>query len=214
MRKLLMLTAVACTLLLVAAPAGAGEDEDQAISDEAVLTLADLPEGWEEGDADDDENPAEGLVRDCRDIEAATDKADTMPRADSPDFDDGNDPNGVTTVANEVIVYPKAKGAKQFIKPFKADGEECLLGRAEEAPGVIDASIEDLDLEDFGDDGVGFTIFVTIESNGEEFTFANDILAVRVGRAVTTFAAQNVDGPLPEGPDILATVVDRLEEAL
>jgi hypothetical protein len=214
MRKLLTLTAGACAVVVMAAPVAAGEDEDQAIADEAVLTLADLPDGWEEGDPPDDEDPAEGLVRACRAIERVADIGDTMPRAESNDFDNGNDPNAVASVANQVIVFPKVKGAKRYLKPFKADGEDCLLGRSEEFPGVLDASIEELDLEGFGDDGVGYTVFITLESNGEEVTFANDIVAVRVGRAVATFAAENVDDPLPEGPEILDAVVSRLEDAL
>jgi hypothetical protein len=37
---------------------------------------------------------------------------------------------------------------------------------------------------------------------------------VRVGRAITNFAAENLDEPLPEGPEILDTVIGRLQEAL
>ncbi|HEX6312586.1 MAG TPA: hypothetical protein VF152_13310 [Acidimicrobiia bacterium] len=215
MRTLLALTAMTSAAVLVAAPAaGAGEDEDQQIADEAVLTLADLPDGWEEGDPPDEEDPAKGLVPACRAIERAVEEGDEQPRAESPDFDDTNDPNAVASVSNEVIVFPKVKGAKRYLKPFKADGEDCLLGRAEEFPGVVDASIEEIEVTGFGDDAHGYTVFVTVESNGEEFTFANDLVVVRVGRAVASFVTENLDDPLPDGPDIADVVVSRLEDAL
>lgn len=214
MRKLLTLTAGACAVVLMAAPVGAGEEEDQAIADEAVLTFLDLPEGWEEGDPPDDDNPAEGEVPECEAIERIVDKGDQSPHAESPDFDNGNDPNAVATVSNEVFVFPKAKAAKRYLKTFQADGEDCLLGRGEAAPGALDAELGELDIEGVGSGGVGYTVFVTVESNGQQFSLANDIVVVRVGRAVTTFAAQNVDEPLPEGPEILAAVVSRLEDAL
>lgn len=211
MRKFLSLTAGACAVLLVAAPVAADEEEDQAIADESVLTLADLPEGWEEGDPPDDDDPAEGEVPACEAIERAVDRGDEVPRAESPDFDNGNDPDGVTSVSNEVVAFPKAKGAKRYLRPFEADGEECLRGRGDAIPGALDVQVDELDVQGTG---AGYTVYVTLESNGEEFTLANDIVVIRVGRAITNFAAENLDEPLPEGPDILDTVLGRLQEAL
>jgi hypothetical protein len=211
MRKLIAATAAAFAVVLLAAPVAADEEEDQAIADESVLTIDDLPEGWVEGDAADDDDPAEGEVPACEAIERAIDRGDRVPHAESPDFDDGNDPNAVTSVSNEVFVFPKAKGAKQYLKPFNADGEECLQGRAEAIPGALDVSLVELDVEGTG---VGYTVFVTLESNGEQLTLANDIVVIRVGRAITTFAAENVDEPLQEGPDILDAVLGRLQESL
>jgi hypothetical protein len=210
MRKFLTLTAGACAVLLVAAPVAADEEEDQAIADDSVLTLADLPEGWEEGDADTDD-PAEGEVPECEAIERAVDRGDEVPNAESPDFDDSNDPNGVTSVSNEVLVFPKAKAAKRYLRTFDADGEACLRGRGDLIPGALDVRVEELGVEG---SGAGYTVYITLESNGEEFTLASDLVVVRVGRAITNFAAENLDEPLPEGPEILDTVIGRLQEAL
>ncbi|MGH8983709.1 MAG: hypothetical protein ACRDY6_07515 [Acidimicrobiia bacterium] len=211
MRKLLTVTAGACAVVLMAAPVAADEEEDQAIADESVLTLADLPEGWVEGDAADDDDPAEGEIPACEAIERTIDRGDEAPHAESPDFDDTNDPNAVTSVSNEVIVFPKAKGAKRYLKPFETDGEACLRGRGGTAPGALDVQVQELDVQG---SGVGYTVLVTVESNGEQRTQAVDIVVVRVGRAITNFAAENVDEPLPEGPDILDAVLGRLQESL
>jgi hypothetical protein len=62
--------------------------------------------------------------------------------------------------------------------------------------------------------GAGYTVYITLESNGEEFTLATDLVVVRVGRAITSFAAENLDEPIPEGPDILDIVIGRLQESV
>ena len=211
MRKFLTLAAGACAVLLMAAPVAADEEEDQAIADDSVLTLADLPEGWVEGDAADDDDPAEGEVPACEAIERAIDRGDEAPHAESPDFDDGDDPNGVTSVSNEVVVFPKAKAAKRYLKPFETDGEECLSGRGDTIPGALDVRVEELEVQGTG---AGYTVFVTVESNGQQVTLASDIVVVRVGRAIANFAAESVDEPLPDGPQILDTVLARLQEEL
>ena len=211
MRTLITATAAALAAVLLAAPVAADEEEDQTIADESVLTIDDLPDGWVEGDAADDDDPAEGEVPACEAIERAIDRGDEAPHAESPDFDNGNDPNGVASVTNEVIVFPKAKGAKQYLKSFGADGEECLRGRGEAVPGARDVQVQELDVQG---SGVGYTVFITAESSGEQRTQAIDLVVIRVGRAITNFAAENVDEALPEGPDILDAVLGRLQESL
>jgi hypothetical protein len=208
MRKLIITATAACAVVFAAAPVAAGDDEDQQIADDAVLTVADLPEGWEEGDPDEDD-PAEGLVPVCEGIERARNRGDDVPNAQSPDFDDTNDPNALRSVQNDVFVFPKASGAKRFIKPFREDGEVCLQGRAEEIPGVTGVDVQELDVGG----GVGYSVFVTLDDEGEEVTLVSDVVAVRVGRAITTFSGENVDEPIPEGPEILDTVIARLQEA-
>jgi hypothetical protein len=208
MRKLLTLTAAACAVVLVAAPAAADEEEDQGVADEAVLTLADLPEGWEE-----DETPNEDIPTDtpeCERIQQADDKADDVPNAKSPQFDDPNDPNAVASVSNDVFVYPKVKAAKKHLAPFKRDGLDCLESLTAEA-GFPEYAVDELDIEDAGDDGIGFRIDITAE-NG--FVTSVDLLIVRVGRGVSTFDAEGEEGGLSGLPDAVGAVADRLQEAL
>jgi hypothetical protein len=208
MRKLIITAAAACAVVMAAPPVAAGDDEDQQIADDAVLTVADLPEGWEEGDPDEDD-PAEGLVPVCEGIERARNRGDDVPNAQSPDFDDTNDPNALRSVQNDVFIFPKVSGAKRFVKPFREDGEACLQGRAEEIPDATGIEVQELDVGG----GVGYSVFVTVPNNGEEVTLVSDVVLVRVGRAITTFSGENVDEPIPEGPEILDTVIARLREA-
>jgi hypothetical protein len=208
MRKLLTLTAGACAVLVMAAPVAAGEDEDQVVADEAVLTLADLPDGWEEDETPNEEIPTD--TSECKKIQRADDKADNVPNAKSPQFDDPNDPNAVASVSNDVFVYPKVKGAKKHLVPFKRDGLECLESLAEEA-GFPEYTVDELDIEDAGDDGIGFRIDITAD-NG--FVTSVDLLIVRVGRAVATFDAEGGEGGLSGLPEAVGTVADRLEAAL
>jgi hypothetical protein len=206
----------ATTVALAASPATAGDD-DEAIAKKAVLRASDLPDGWEADESadPDEDDPAEGRVPECEDIEAAIDKGDRTPHADSPQFDDGDDPNGIAAVSSEVFVFPKAKGAKRYLAPFKADAAaDCLLGRAEVIPNILDAELVDLDVAGAGTDGVGYSVLLTLDNEGVPFTFAVDVVVVRVGRGIVTFAAENADEPLPIGPDLLRAVTGRLEEAL
>jgi hypothetical protein len=208
MRKLLTLTAGACAALLMAAPVAAGEDEDRAIADEAVLTLADLPDGRVEDDTPKADIPAD--PPECEKMRRADDKADNVPNAESPQFDDPNDPDAVASVSNDVFVYPKVKAAKKHLAPFKRDGLECIESLAAEA-GFPEYTVDELDVEDAGDDGVGFRVDITSE-NG--FVTSVDLLIVRVGRAVATFDAEGGEGGLSGLPEAVGTVADRLEEAL
>jgi hypothetical protein len=205
MRKLLITTGVVCAVLLAAAPVGAGEAEDQEIADDAVLTLADLPDGWEE-DERGEELPT--TTSECRRIQRVDDKAEDVANAKSPEFDDGNDPNAVASVSNDVFVYPKVKGAKRHLAPFKRDGLDCLTSIADEAG--FEYTIDELDIEDAGDDGIGFRIEIQAD-NG--FVNAVDLIIVRVGRATATFNAEAETPGLTELPDAVEVVVERLEEA-
>lgn len=213
-----VVTAVAATTgALAGSPAAAGANDDEAIAKRALLRASDLPDSWEADESadPDQDDPAEGRVPECEDIEAAIDKGDKSPHADSPQFDDGDDPNGIASVSNEVFVFPKAKGAKRYLAPFKADeAADCLLGRAEVIPNILDAELVDLDVAGAGTDGVGYSALLTFDNEGVPFTLAVDVVVVRVGRAIVTFAAENADEPLPIGPDLLRAVTDRLEEAL
>lgn len=217
MRKLLVATATAVTLALTAAPAAAGDREDRTIARRAVLRVSDVPADWESepGDTDADET---GLAE-CRAIDRAARSAEQAPHVDSPNFSDPADPLGITQVENSVYVFPSAKAAKKVFAAFASDEAlDCLSAIGDASVAGMDNTVVEvsvLDVGGAGDDAVGYTLEISgTNGEGESFSATTDIVAVRVGRGFTGFTAQNPEGPLPFGPDILETVVGRLERAL
>ena len=119
MRKLLPVLAPLCAVTLMAAPAGAGEQDDQRIADAAVPRLSDLPEGWESEPSDD--LGEETGIDDCRRIDGVNQAALEQAYAETPLFSDPDDPEGKTTIEGAVFVFPKVKGAKRYFAAYEAD---------------------------------------------------------------------------------------------
>jgi hypothetical protein len=211
-RRLLSATAAVCAALLIAAPAVAGNDEDEAIAEDALPTLDDLPAGWEE-DPEDEDTEQSGLPE-CEDIDAATKSAAKQPNAESPNFLDGANPTA--QVEARVFVFSSTKGAKRYFKVWNADAaENCLVAiglefAAEEAPEA-DVAVETLGLEGIGDDVVGRSLILDVPDEGAVYL---DFVVARVGRAIVGLATQDLGGSLPEGLDLLELSADRLAEAL
>jgi hypothetical protein len=209
-RKLLTVSVAACAALLIATPAGAGGDgedeEDEAIAEEALPTLDDLPAGWEEGPDDDTER---SNLDECEAIDAATKSGGKQPNAESPNFVDGA--NATAQVEARIFVFPNAKGAKKYFKAWNAAAaEDCLVALGLEAVPDADVSVETLGLEGIGDDVVGRSLIV----EADEGTVYLDFLIARVGRGIVGLATQDLGGSLPEGLDLLELTADRLEEGL
>ncbi|MGI8795127.1 MAG: hypothetical protein ACR2IR_00820 [Acidimicrobiia bacterium] len=217
MRRLLAVTAAVCAAVLIAGPAGADEEEDQAIADEAVLQASDFPDDWESTPADDGE---EIQLPECRAINRATATADKQPNAKSPNFADSSDALGITQAENATYVFPSKKKAKAYATLFAGDeSEDCFQAAGEavaesDAPGA-DVSVEKFDVEGLGDGGGGFTLVVDgVSEDDEPVELYADFSAVRVDRGVVVFIAQGNGEQLELGPDLLETLVGRLEEAL
>jgi hypothetical protein len=54
-------------------------------------------------------------------------------------------------------------------------------------------------LAGLGDDEVGYSVTLTVPTPGQPQTLYDDIVAVRVGRAILSFNFQNLGGELPMG---------------
>jgi hypothetical protein len=217
--RLITVGVVAAALVALAgSPAVADDEEDEAIAEDAVLSIDDVPAGWEETPADDDTE--ETGLDECNAIDKVTKSATKQPRAESPNFIDPDDPTGITQVEGAVFVFSSTKGAKKYFKAWEADAAEaCLIALGQqvveqEAPGS-EVAVQNLGLEGIGDDAVGRSIILDDpEDESDENTIYTDIFVARVGRAIVGVAAQDVGGSLPEGLDLLETVVGRIEEAL
>jgi len=198
-------------------PAAAGAEEDQQTADEAVLQASDFPDDWESTPADDGE---EIQLPECRAINRATATADKQPNAKSRNFADPSDPLAITNAENATYVFPSKKKAKAYVALFaSAESGDCFQAVGEavaesQAPGA-DVSVEELDVEGLGDGGDGFTLVVDgVSEDDEPIQLYADFSAVRVGRGVVVFIAQGNGEQLELGPDLLETLVGRLEEAL
>lgn len=216
MRKVLAATA-ACAAVLIAGPAGADEEEDQAIADEAVLQASDFPDDWESTPADDGE---EIQLPECRAINRATATADKQPNAKSPNFADPGDSLGITQAENATYVFSSKKKAKAYAALFAGDESgDCFQAVGEavaesEAPGA-DVSVEKFDIEGLGDGGDGFTLVIDgVSEDDEPVQLYADFSAARVDRAIVVLIAQGNGEQLELGPDLLETLVGRLEETL
>ena len=66
------------------------------------------------------------------------------------------------------------------------------------------------DLQGVGDEALGYEIAATFTQNGGNATLYIDFVVVRVGRAVLGFGFTNVDARIPQGPDIVNAVVQRV----
>lgn len=219
MRRLLTVGAVAAALVALAgAPAVADDEEDEAIAEDAVLTIDDVPAGWEEDPGADDTE--ETGLDECEAIDKATKSATKQPRAESPNFVDPDDTTGITQAGGAVFVFSSTKGAKKYFKAWEADAaEDCLIAIGlqvveQQAPDS-EVAVQNLGLEGIGDDAVGRSIILDDpDDEADENSVYTDIFVARVGRAIVGVAAQDVGGSLPEGFDLLEVVVGRTEEAL
>lgn len=215
MRRLLTTIAVATVTIALVAPTAAagGDEEDEAIAEEALPTLDDLPAGWAEDP--DDEDAEESGLPECEDIDTATKSAEKQPNAESPNFVDGDNPTA--QVEARAFVFSSTKRAKRYFKAWNADAaEDCLIAIglqvADAEASDAEVAVETLGLEGIGDDVVGRSLILEVPEEG--VTVYTDIFVARVGRAIVGVAAQDIGGSLPEGLDLLEVVVGRVEEAL
>jgi hypothetical protein len=210
-RLLTILAVTGIAAALAVAPATADDAEDEALAEEALPTLDDLPDGYEEDPADEDSGPS-GLPE-CKGIDAVVKTAEKQPNAESPNFVDGDD--ATAQVEARIFVYSSAKGAKKYFKAWNADAaEDCLLAlgemAAEEQAADADVVVQTLGLEGIGDDVVGRSLILRT-SQGEVFL---DLYVARTGRAIVGLATQYRGGSFPSGIDLLEDMVSRVEEGL
>jgi hypothetical protein len=69
------------------------------------------------------------------------------------------------------------------------------------------------DLQGVGDEAVGYEIASTYTQEGGTATLYVDFVIVRVGRAGLAFVFGNVGARIPQGPEIVNAVVQRVSAA-
>ena len=218
-RMLIFAAPVAVSLALAAPALAAGESKgDKAILKAGVITKADVPAEWTSKKGKSTGDALTGL-KECKKINTtvAAAKHDD-PRARSREFADPV-PSNAKTAENAVYAFPDQKSAGKFVAAYKGSaatacfdklGAEVARSRPTAAPPTVSPIT---DLQGVGDEAVGYEIAATFTQNGGTATLYIDFIVVRVGRAVLGFGFTNVDARIPQGPDIVTAVVQRVGTA-
>jgi hypothetical protein len=218
MRLLTLAVPVAASLLL-AAPAAAGETKgDKAILKAGVITKADVPAEWtsKKGEA-----PGEALkgIRECRRINTAVAEAKkNNPRARSREFSDPVSEHA-TSAENAVYAFTNSRSATRFVSAYQGTAAEACFNKlaaevGKDRPTTAPPTVAPItDLQGVGDEAVGYEIAATFTQDGGTATLYVDFVVVRVGRAALGFGFTNVDARIPQGPEIVNAVVQRVSAA-
>jgi hypothetical protein len=203
--------------LALAAPAAAGESKsDKAILAAGVIKNDDVPAGWTSKKSKASDSGFKG-VSECKGIRSAVDSAKKkVPRVRSRDFEDPNS-RGTTSAEDTVYVFKDANAASNFLAVFSGpEATTCLensLSKQISNGGEPPALAPITDLQGVGDEAVGYEIAIGLPAGGQIMPLYIDFLAVRVGRAFLAFSFVNLSERIPNGPDIVNAVVQRVAAA-
>jgi hypothetical protein len=219
MRMLILGVPVAASLVL-AAPAGAAgaSKGDKAILKAGVITKGDVPAEWTSTKGSSSGDALEG-IRACRRINTTVENArKDQPRARSREFTDPVRENG-TEAANAVYAFENARAAGRFVAVYEGSaatacfeklGAEVVRNQPITGPPTVSPIT---DLQGVGDEAIGYEIAATFTQEGGAATLYIDYVVVRVGGAALIFGFTNIDARIPQGPEIVNAVVQRVSAA-
>jgi hypothetical protein len=205
---------VAAAVVLVA-PAVAGVKSaasDKAILKAGVLTAADVPSTWASAKQVDSGTKGFKGIASCKQVVAAMDAARRGPRALSRSF---GDPAATSNsgAQNSVYAFKNVKAAQQYVAAYVAsNAATCFQDAFNKATNGSQATVAPLtNLQGVGDQAVGYEASVTgTDQNGKAVHVIDDLVNVRVGRALVSFNFGNNDVRIPQGVAIVQAVVSRL----
>ena len=216
-------SAVAAAALLVAGtPVGAGAaSSDDAIERKAVMRASDFSAGWSKQLRRD---PADSGLDECAEIDRVN--RELVPEsARSPEFVRADTDNVLAT--NSVVLLKSTKVAKGYLTPYRdPDAVRCLETLTETSLtdagfSAVGVYVTPTDGAPAGaDEAAGFGIEITVTAPAtaarpaQTAVIYQDILIVRVGRALANFGFLNPAKPLPEQGELVDAVVGRLQDAL
>lgn len=220
------LAAVAvCSVLLLGACGGEDEvdpEADRERATAAVLTIDDLPAGFEETEVEEQDSAAADRCLQDSEAEltdADVDEARTAQVTREFEADEG------TNVESEVSVFDDDEIPSSLVGLFDDEATlQCLTEVVqEEAEGEGEVSITAVDIgeaptvpDDLGDQQGAARLELTIEAAGQSFDFTSDLYVVRVDRAVATLTVSQLAGAAAFAEDdavaAIETMVTRLED--
>jgi hypothetical protein len=200
-------------VLLAARSAGAVPRTTSAILKAGVLSAHDVPSTWV---ATPRSTAAESFPRGaaCQTLAAAERVARRSPHAVSPQFSDPGSGN-TTEADNSVYALPSAAAAHRYLAAYAAGtASACFQQVLTDAVGTS-ASVAltplTTQLAGLGDESAGYEGTVQgTNGGGQAVALVADVVAARVGRAVTVFEFLSANQQIANGPSIVTTVVRRL----
>lgn len=218
--------AVGAAIVLIAAMAGSAAGSttpsarDRALLGAAVIQRRDVPPGWvshKQGGATTGQ--FKGIAA-CKDVAPALNAPlSAVPHRVSPEFSDPTSGTQTTLAANTGFAFKDAAAAAQYLAVYRRSSiPGCFttslqrsvgpsLQGAQATIGVTPLT----NLAGLGDDEVGYSVTLTIAAPGAPSeTLYDDVIAVRVGRAVLDFRFLNLESELPVGPPIVRQATSRV----
>jgi hypothetical protein len=210
----LLVVGVPSLVAMLAAPAAAAKPlSTSAILKAGVLSARDVPSTWVSTPRTAAPDPfPRGAV--CRTLAAAERVARRSPHAASPQFSDPESGN-TTEADNSVYALPSAAAAHRYLAAYAAGtASACFQLVLTDAVGTS-ASVAlvplTTQLAGLGDESAGYEGTVQgTNGAGQAVALVADVVAVRVGRAVTVFEFLSANQQIAAGPSIVTTVVRRL----
>jgi hypothetical protein len=193
-------------------------EADQELADGAVLTIDDVPAGFEVEPEDEDDGSDEQfdqLMADCLGLTVAEmNEDDDEPQATASFSNDADDEVGsdVVVLATEDEVVDDLETVRDPAAPdcFADTLTEVFATSGEVGVGQI--TVEELAVEDLGDDSYGFGLTIPLSVADKQPVLYFDMVFIQQGRTEITMSFSAFDAPFDEelAYDLAATVVDRI----
>ena len=198
----------------------ADEASDQEIADSSILSLDDLPPGWEASPSEDDEDEDEldRQFAECLDVDPDL-FADNDAQAESS-FANADDEE----ITSEVSFEPSVEEVTEIMELIRRedmpgcfativqDGIAREVAASEEDVEVGEVMVNEMSFEDLGDDSIAFRVTVPFSSGDFDGELYFDVVTVAVGRAGINMTFQSALTPFDEdlARELTQLVVDRI----
>lgn len=201
-------------------PAGAAASaRDRAILGAGVIRRSDVPAGWTSQKQNGGSGPRYTRTAACKSLATVVNgAARTVPHRLSPDFSDPAVATQTTLAANAAYAFKDVTAAGGYLDAYRAAGVPACFAQAllralkgslqGGSPTVNVAPLTNL--AGLGDDEVGYSVALTVSAQGQRETLYEDIIEVRVGRAVLGFNFQNLGVEFPSAAAIIRPAASRV----
>ncbi len=175
-------------------------DDDEAAAEQALLRLADFPSGWTEQPVETTEQQAETQRKNAECIGSDRPTTNDLGGAiaktgdfTAPSTDAIRNSVSFAASEDESIAYMDALGGDTVADCFSTvTGEAAKDVEFENGAKITDVTVAPLNVTAVGDDAIGYRVTVEVEVNNNTLNQYLDLVAVRVGRAVTSLQYQSV----------------------